>query len=436
MTLRNSAAMATVILSLALASPVVAGDWPHWRGPYFNGTSDETDLPATWSETENISWRAPLPGHSSATPVIAAGRVFVSSTEKDSDNLFALCFDAGSGEELWRRRLARSDRQVPRNNMATSSPVTDGRRVYFMYGSGELVGLDAEGRTLWTRNLDSEYGNISLKYGYSSSPLLYDDKLYILVQRRNRSYRAPDSSNLDAFILAVDANTGKNIWKEPRVSDAQDESLDSYSSPLLQKNNGRDEILVIGADYVTATDPATGREFWRYGYAREKSTKWRNISSVGFGGNLIYGARPRGGTGLFALKGGGNGNLGDDHVAWEFTGPTPDVCIPLCYEGNLYVLDGKGGSTLTCLDAQTGRQKWQGKLGSRTPAWRASLTAGDDKLYCISEAAEAVVLATGGDEFKVLSRIAMEDGPVQASIAIADGRLFIRTANMLHCIAK
>jgi outer membrane protein assembly factor BamB len=305
-----------------------------------------------------------------------------------------------------------------------------------MYGSGELAGLDYRGKHLWSRNLDSQYGNISMKYGYSSSPLLYGDKLYILMQRRNRTYRAPDSSNLDAFILAVDANTGKNIWKQPRVTDAQDESLDSYSSPLLYRNNGRDEILVIGADYVTAMDAATGREFWRYGYAREKSRRWRNISSLGLGQGLIYGIRPRGGNGLFALKNGGRGNLSDDHVAWEFNGPTPDVCTPLSYKGNLYVLDGKSGGVLTCLDAETGRQKWQGKLGNRTPPWRASLTAAEDKLYCISEGAEAVVLAAGGDEFKILSRIDMQDKPVQASIAIADGRLFIRTANILHCIAK
>lgn len=428
--------MMAAIVGLVLGGSVHAGDWPHWRGPYMNGTSDEKDLPATWGDTENAVWRASLPGHSSATPVIAGGRVFVSSTDKDSDDLFALCFDVRTGKELWRRKLGASSRQVPRNNMATPSPVTDGKRVYYMYGSGELAGLDADGKTLWSRNIDNEYGNISLKYGYSSSPLLYGDTLYVLMQRRDRSYRAPDSSSLDAFILAVDAKTGKNIWKQPRVTDAQDESLDSYSSPLLHSNNGRDEILVIGADYVTATDPATGREFWRYGYAREKDTKWRNISSVGFGEGLIYGARPRGGTGLFALRSGGQGNLGDTQVTWEFNGPTPDVCTPLCYKGNLYVLDGKGGSVLTCLDAMTGRQKWQGKLGGRTPPWRASVTAADGKLYCISEGAEAVVLAAGGGEFRILSRINMEDGPVQASIAIADGRLFIRTANMLHCIAK
>ncbi|MHC4556008.1 MAG: outer membrane protein assembly factor BamB family protein [Planctomycetota bacterium] len=424
-----------MIVGLLVGVRVLAGDWPHWRGPYLNGSSDEKNLPATWSGTENVIWSASLPGHSSATPVIANGKVFVSSTDRDSEDLLALCLDARSGKELWRKKLGASDRDVPRNNLATPSPVTDGEHVYFMYGSGDLAGLDCEGKLLWSRNIEAEYGNISIKYGYSSSPLLYDDKLFILIQRRHTAYRPSKSTTLEAFILAVDPKTGKNVWKQPRKTDALDESLDSYSSPILYRSSGHLEILVIGGDYVTANDPETGKELWRFGYAEKKSGRWRNISSPVTGEELIFGARPRGGTGLFALKSSGEGTLNDDHVAWRFDGPTPDVCTPLFYKGNLYVLDGKSRKTLTCLDAKTGQQKWQGKLGGSAP-WRASVTAADDKLYCISEAAEAVVLAAGDERFNILSRIDMEDKPVQASIAIADGRLFIRTANKLSCIGN
>ena len=412
-----------------------ADDWPHWRGPFLNGSSDEKNLPSSWTQTENVVWVSSLPGPSGATPVISKGRVYVSSTKKDSDELLAICFDAKSGKELWRKKLGASSRKVPRNNMATPSPVTDGERVYFMYGSGELAGLDFEGNILWQRNIEAEYGNISIKYGYSSSPLLYKDKLYILIHRRNKSYRSPESSTLDSFILAVDPKTGKNIWKPPRKTDALDESLDSYSSPLLYEDSGRIEIIVIGGDYVTANDPVTGKELWRYGYAEQKSGRWRNVSSVVMGEGFIFGVRPRGGNGLFALKCGGKGKLSDSQVAWTFDGPTPDACTPLYYKGNLYVLDGKRGRVLTCLDAKTGQQKWQGKLGGSGP-WYASVTAADDKLYCISEAGEAVVLAADEGEFKILSRIDMEDKPVQASIAIAEGRLYIRTASKLSCVGN
>lgn len=169
-----------IIVVLLVGARVLAGDWPHWRGPFLNGSSDEKNLPATWSKTENVIWVASLPGHSSATPIIANGKVFVSSTDRNSDALLALCFDARSGKELWRKKLGESSRKVPRNNPATPSPVTDGRHVYFMYGTGDLAGLDYEGNVIWSRNIEAEYGNISIKYGYSSSSLLYDDKLYCI----------------------------------------------------------------------------------------------------------------------------------------------------------------------------------------------------------------------------------------------------------------
>ena len=433
--INRRASAVILIIGLLVGVRVLAGDWPHWRGPFLNGSSDEKNLPATWSKTENVVWIASLPGHSSATPIIANGRVFISSTDRDSKDLLALCFDARSGKELWRKKLGESSRKVPRNNPATPSPVTDGGYVYFMYGSGDLAGLDYEGNVIWSRNLEAEYGNISLKYGYSSSPLLYDDKLYILIQRRHTAYRSPKSTTLDAFILAMDARTGENIWKQPRKTDAVNESLDSYSSPILYQHSGRVEILVIGADYVTANDPVTGKELWRYEYAERKSEMERNISSPVTAEGLVFGVPPRGSQGLLALKSSREGTLTEENIAWIFDGSSPDVSTPLYYKGNIYVLGDRKGGVLTCLDAVTGRQKWQGKLGGGAPWW-ASVTAGDDKLYCISEAAEAVVLAADDGRFKVLSRIDMEDKPIQASIAIAESRLFMRTANALFCIGN
>jgi outer membrane protein assembly factor BamB len=161
----------------------------------------------------------------------------------------------------------------------------------------------------------------------------------------------------------------------------------------------------------------------------------RNISSTSVGEGLIYAIPPRGELGLFAIKSSKEGTLTDDNIEWRFKGPAPDCSTPLFYKGNVYVLADRTGGILTCIDAKTGKQKWQGKLGGGNPWW-ASVTAGDDKLYCISEKAEAVVIQAGGKEFKVISRINMKDGPVQSSIAIAEGRIFIRTASKLYCIAE
>ena len=223
--------------------------------------------------------------------------------------------------------------------------------------------------------------------------------------------------------------------QQPRKTDAHNETLDAYSSPILFQHSGRDEIIVIGSDYVTANDPVTGKELWRYEYARQKSTRGRIITSPVTVEGLVLGVPPRGADGLIAVRSGGDATISDDHIAWRFDGPSPDCSTPLYYKGDLYVLADRKGGVITCLDAKTGRQKWQGKLGGTAPWW-ASITAGDDKLYCISEAAEAVVLAAGDEGFKILHRIDMGDKPVQASIAISDGHLFIRTASKLFCVGN
>jgi outer membrane protein assembly factor BamB len=414
-----------------------AADWPHWRGPLLNGSTQEQGLPDSWSLTDNVRWMASLPGPSAATPIISKDRVFVSSTVKGSPDLLAMCFDARTGQELWRRKLGESTLQIPRNTPATPSPATDGQRVCFLYGSGQLAGLDFDGNILWQRNIETEYGNISCQFGYGSSPLMHDGRLLVLVQRREKAWREPRNKEpLDSFLLAVNPATGQNLWKHQRITDAVDESLDSYASPIAWENAGRSEIIVIGGDCVTAHEPQTGRELWRYGYATERNTRWRLIPSVVTGAGLVFGVQPRGGNQLFAIKGGGSGVLSEKDIAWTFKGPTPDVCTPLYYRGNLYVLDGvERRAVVTCFEPQTGRVKWQGKIGGNPP-WRASLTAADGKIYCINEDAQAIVLAANDDELKILCRIDMQDGPVQASVAIADGHLFLRTAGKLFCIGK
>ena len=427
----------SAIFILVTSVPSWAAEWPHWRGPLLNGSAEEQGLPESWSLTDNVRWSVPLPGPSAATAIVSNGKVFVSSTVKGSPELLALCFDARTGREMWRRKLGESARPAPRNTMATPSPATDGERVCFLYGSGQLAGLDFDGNILWQRNIETEYGSISCQFGYGSSPLIYGGRLLVFVQRRDRAWREPiNKEPLDSFLLAVDPATGENEWKHQRVTDALDESLDSYASPIAYEHAGRIEIILIGADYVTGHELQAGRELWRYGYATEKSTRWRLIPSVVTGAGLVFGVQPRGGNQLFAIKNGGSGTLSQKDVAWTFKGPTPDVCTPLYYRGNLYILDGvERRAVVTCFEPETGRVKWQGKIGGNA-AWRASLTAADGKIYGINEDAQAIVLAANDDELKVLSRIDMEDGPVQASVVIAEGHLFIRTASKLFCIGK
>jgi outer membrane protein assembly factor BamB len=433
---QSRCACAVVLWSL-LAPLCAAENWPQWRGPFFNGSTTETGLPAQFSKAENIAWVTPLPGPSSATPIVWGDRAFVSSLDAKTRDLLAICLDASDGKILWARRAGK-DRPplVGGNNMATPSPVTDGRRVFFLYGTGDLAAFDYQGRLLWSRNLENDLGGLFIvKFGYSSSPLLLGGRLYVLLlQNVNPSkYRPSDREGpLPSYLLAIDPETGQDLWRHVRPSNAFDESLEAYVTPIPFTCQGRTEIVIPGGDAVTGHDTATGQELWRWRYNPERLNLWRLIPSVVPGDGLIYFVLARANP-LYAIRGGGRGTLTDADIAWSFMGPTTDADTPLCYGGRLYVLEGDK-KILTCLDAKTGEKKWQAPLGEGS-VLRGSPTGADGKVYCITEGGQVIVLAAG-DEFQVLSRTTLGEGPCRSSIAVAGGRLFIRTARSLYCVAS
>jgi outer membrane protein assembly factor BamB len=235
--------------------------------------------------------------------------------------------------------------------------------------------------------------------------------------------------------MALDPETGETLWKQQRRTNAFDEGMETYSTPIPFVRNGRAEILNTGADFITAHDPETGTELWRFEYWTRKVRDSRVIPSLVTGDGLVFGTLHKHG-GVFALKPGSPDNPSQPRIVWEFDGPVPDCSTPLFYQKRLYALDGiKSGKVVTCLDPKTGRQIWQGKISGRGP-WRASLTGADSKLYCINETGEVVVLAAGGNQFEIIFETKIDERPIQSSIAVAGGRLFIRTARNLYCIGK
>jgi outer membrane protein assembly factor BamB len=366
--------------------------------------------------------------------VISKGRVFVTSTVKGTGGFVAMCLDAGTGQLLWRRDVGSDSRRLPRNNLASPSPAADGDRVFFLYGEGTLVCFDYEGNELWSRGIEKDYGNLSLQFGYSSSPLVYDGTLFITLVRRQTPYRDPPASGrLDSFLLALHPKTGRELWKQVRKTNAFDEGQETYSTPVPFVREGKAELLVTGGDFITAHDTATGRELWRVEYWTEKVRDSRIIPSLATGEGLVFGTRHKH-NGVFAVAPPVQEG-GEARIVWEFDQAAPDCSTPLFYEGRLYAFDGLRRKTITCLDPKTGKTFWQGRVGGRAPWW-SSPTAADGKLYAISEAGEVVVLQAGGDEFKVLFETQIAEPDIQSSIPISGGRLFVRTAQNLYCIGK
>ncbi|MBL7140976.1 MAG: PQQ-binding-like beta-propeller repeat protein, partial [Planctomycetes bacterium] len=394
----------------------------------------ETGLPATWSRTDGVAWSAALPGPGDATPIIVGDRVFVSSTDAASKALVGMCLSAAEGKVLWQTRLG-TDAKAPRNTMASPSPVADGRVVVFLYGTGEMAGLDPAGTILWRRSLGDEFGKVSIKYGYSSSPLLYDGRLYVLMLRRPWAYKynpgratpAEERRQLDSFLLALDPMTGKTLWRHVRPTEAVDESFESYNTPVPWRAwAARTDLVISGGDYVTGHDPATGAERWRWGYNPEHKNMQRLIPSPTPDGDWVFVPLPRGNR-LAALAPDGRG-VG---LAWDLDGPTTDSATPLFHAGTLFVLDSDR-KDLAALDPATGAQRWRTKLGGAV--WRASPTGADGKVYCFSVDGEVVVLDAKTGE--ILSRIDMAGKEVRSTIAVAGGRLYIRTHDRLWCVGK
>ena len=432
-------ALAAMVGLCLTVSTAPAGDWPQWRGPNFDGSSDETNLPASPSREKDLAWAVALPGTSGATPIVLGDRVFVSSTGRGGADLVGLCLRASDGKVLWQRKLGRGAK-VPRADLTSPSPVTDGRRVVFTYGSGDIVGLDLDGKELWRRNLTKEYGCLAIMFGFGSSPLLYDGKLILPVQRREKPYSynmgadLPRQGPLDCFLLAMDPATGKTIYRHVRDTRSVDEAREAYTTPMPCEAGGRKQVVLNGGRCVTGHDPATGKELWRWRYkATRRLTQQRVISSIVVGHGLIFAPQARRDTGVIALRPDGQGDVPHKRYVWRFNKPTPDASTPLIYRGRLYVLAGDF-RTITCLEPKTGKVIWQKALGGAGP-YRASPTGADGKVYCLSEGGDLVVLAAG-DTFRELGRLSLKSTPTRSSVVAAAGSLLVRTARELLCFRK
>lgn len=407
-------------------------DWPQWRGPNFNGTSNQTGLPNTL-DTNTMVWKSPLPGPGEATPAIVDGRIYLSGYNKTDKTLFAMCLDAESGKPLWQQTAATFEKLPRRNVIASPSPAADKNSVSFLYSEGTLVGYDSKGQQLWKRNLVKEYGPFKLGWSYSSSPVLYEGRLYIAVMRNAEPEKGSDyTGSLTPYLLCIDPMTGKNIFKTDRPTDATNDATDSYTTPIPTEINGQKQIVLYGGNYLTGHDSKTGHEIWRYNYMDE-DMQWRRAAAMPIiQKDVIYCPFPMG-VKLFACKltemiGGAGSHL------WDYDQQACDIPSPVLVEGYLYLIRDNA-KKLICLDATTGAEQWVGQL-AKSDTYYASLTAADGKLYMVNRKGAVTVVAVDPKEFRILGNSVFDENPVDSTIVIAKGRVFLRTAENLYCFAN
>jgi outer membrane protein assembly factor BamB len=306
--------------------------------------------------------------------------------------------------------------------MSTPSPVTDGRYVWVMTGTGFLKGFDFEGKELWVRDIQREYGRFGLNWGYGSSPLLHDTSLYVQVLH---GMRTDDPS----YVLRIDKMTGKTVWRVERPTKALRESPDSYTTPALLRYGATTELVITGGDVVTGHDLATGRELWRSdGLNPTNDRSYRIVASPFVFGDLIY--APSRERPILALKPGGRGDITESHRAWSFQSG-PDVPTPVTDGTYFYVVRDNG--VMFCLDAKSGKTIY-GPQRIRPATYSGSPVLADGKIYVTNEDGVTVVVKAG-PAFEVLAENDFGEYTL-SSPAVSDGQIFIRTEAALYAIGK
>ena len=462
----------TVFLFCCLAIP--AGDWTQFRGPNASGVSDSTGVPAEFGPHKNLVWRVSLPGgHSS--PVLTADRIFL--TAVDGQNLLTICLDRASGKELWRREVPRPRKQHlhASNNPASPSPVTDGKNVYVFFTDFGLMSFAPDGQERWRHPL----GPFNNPFGMGASPVLAGTTLVMNCDSESGS-----------FLIALDKDTGVQKWRVERP-----DATRGFSTPLLYRAaDGQMQILVTGSYRLTAYAVENGETIWWVGgltwqlkptpvlvkdtvyvlgwaggadtgqqesvpafeevlkswdknhdgkLSKDevpdaklvKNWKETDLDDDGFLDERdwkLYRSKRSAQNGINAFRVGGHGDMTEKSKLWQYTKSLPNVPSPLLYKGVLYMV--KEGGILTALDPATGKVLKQGRLTGAPGFYYSSPVAADDKLFTVSEEGKVTVLKAGAD-WEILSVNDLEDG-CNATPAIVDGKIYLRTHTALWCFAK
>ena len=399
----------TVFATVVLGTVCGAQEWPQFRGPGGQGHSSERGVPLEWAATRNVVWKVAVPGRGWSSPIVASGRVWLTTATTGADaSLRLLAYDVDSGREALNVevfRTARANLLNKKNSHASPTPVADGDRVYVHFGDEGTAAVTLDGKLLWKTRLRHE-----TQHGNGASPVIHGDLLIVNCDGADA-----------AFVVALDKDTGAERWKTWRRRPWSQ----AYTTPLVVLHGEQEQLVSVGASYAVAYDPRTGKEVWRVSYPGGFSNVPRPVAGHG----LVYITTGFHQPSLLAIRPDGAGDVTRSHVAWSLSRGVSLTPSPLLVGDELYMVSDAG--IVTCVDAQTGAIVWQHRL---TGAFSASPVYADGRLYFQSEEGVTTVLAPGRS-VKILS-VNTLDAPTLASMAVASGSVFLRTATDLYRIGR
>lgn len=419
----------TVFLSFSLSNNADCGadNWPQWRGTDFTSVSSESPVPAECNKDKNLLWRVPMPGPAGASPVVWGDNVFATSIE--DENLVLLCVGVNDGKVKWKELIEGVNTPSrDKANSASPSPSTDGQHVWVMMGNGILVCYTAQGEKVWQKDLQKVYGEFNIMFGMSTTPVLDKGSLYIALMHGDHKSKSKTSVGQ---VIALDAQTGDEIWMHLRKTDGVAETMHSYASPTIYRDDTREMLITHGADYVIGHSLVDGAELWRCGgfnpHGDSYNPTLRLVSSPVCGEGIIVVPTAKRGP-VLGLKVDLKGNVSEDLDAlhWKLKKGTPDVASPVVSDGFVYLAGEKGD--LTCVDVATGEIKYRKRLFS--DKHRSTPVAVDGKIF-IAGRKGTVLVIEAGPELEVLSKNKLGE-ETTASPAVSNGRIFIRTHKALY----
>jgi outer membrane protein assembly factor BamB len=384
---------------------VHAGDSPQFRGPGGDGHSTETNLPVTWTETENVRWKAEIEGLGWSTPSIEGSQVWITTATDEGKSLRVVCLDKVSGRVMHNLEVFHHDAPGTihkKNSYASPSVLIDGDRVFVHFGKLGTACLDRSANVLWKTELKYNH-----RHGPAGSPVVFESLLIL----------ACDGTDTQ-FVTALDKTTGKEVWKTPR------EGAMAYSTPLLIEVEGKMQLVSTGGEWAMAYEPKTGQEIWKFRYPKGYS----NVPRPVYGEGLVFLCSGYDKPWLYAVKPTGQGDVTETHLAWKLERGAPLNPSPLLLGQDLYIVSDNG--IAQCLNAKTGEAYWQKRIGGN---FSGSPLLADGRVYLLDETGTTYVIEPNRQEYKELAVNSLP-GRTLASIAAADGALFLRTDTALYRI--
>lgn len=413
----------SMAILLGAAGAATADDWPAFRGPAGDGRSSESKVVTAWGPQKNVKWKAPLPQWGNGSPVVSKGRVFVTSAEDPEGRKRSLyCFDRKDGRQLWVRTV-----DVPRampthgtNGYCPTTPAADGERVVVFEGVGGLRCYDYDGKPLWSREL----GDFEHQWGDGISPLIHDGKVVL--------HGGPGKR---IFLAAFDVKSGRTLWEieEPVDGNGDKNSagkvMGSWCTPLVTPVDGRPQIVCTFPTRILGVDPATGKVLWSCEGIRHKKGDLAYSSPVAVDGVLVAIGGFNGPS--LGVKLGGSGDVTSSHRLWRIENQPQSIGSGVAVDGRLYV-PLAGPHRIECLDPKTGRALWQHK--AEKPFWGSMVYAGGHA-YVTDQEGTTIVFKPNPERFEPVSTNALGE-KCNATPAVSDGQVFIRTFRALYCIGE